>query len=275
MRPLVQWNKAMCLFVSSKWICGAAGYLKTRPSPAKPREGQSTSTENKLLRRQRSGRRLFKSHRQDLSLAQIQMGRLKPGVTSAAERGMFKLGLCTTGGQSLLYKIACGSDCKLLHANSKECSPGTWKIKDVWSTGVFTKMMRTRSKGSLLAVHLFTLNCLYRRSSTEQKPTGSSILPKMEVHWLAVTCFIACFILPKIVTEMQPLCPSAPSNSAYFLVLMASHNDITLMLYYDMAADTVLHFSSSSALCAAPDYWPSLLQVLQLLHRRSLWPHSH
>lgn len=33
----------------------------------------------------------------------------------------------------------------------------------------------SRSKGGLVAVQSFTLNCLYRCSSTEQKPTGRSI----------------------------------------------------------------------------------------------------
>lgn len=51
--------------------------------------------------------------------------------------------------------------------------------------------------------------------------------------------------------EMKPLCPSAPFRSASFLVLRVSlpqphaKADIILMLYYDVADDTLLHFSSS------------------------------
>lgn len=88
--------------------------------------------------------------------------------------------LCFTVHQSLTSTIACGSDCKLLHANSKECSAGRWKIKDGWSTGVYTDLRGNVTgddtfKAKLVAAQSFTLNRLYRRSSTEQKSTCSSI----------------------------------------------------------------------------------------------------
>lgn len=103
--------------------------------------------------------------------------------------------------------------------------------------------LMTCSKGSLVAVDSFTLNRLYRHTSTEQKPTGSSVAEPRPKNGGTVTCCHLLYIAIKC--HGNAAIVSICSLSLRLFPCPQSFTNIILKLYNDVADDTVLHFSSS------------------------------